>query len=100
MGLVRSPRTVGGLQLSANPLIQFRRVTLHPSPDRRWIYGEVRLAHYLRQIAIAEGVAQVPANTKHDDLIRKNVALGTVLLAWKPSSFTLTDHPRPFAIQP
>jgi hypothetical protein len=34
-------------------------------------YGEVPLAHYLRQIAIAEGVAQIPANTEHDDLIRK-----------------------------
>ncbi len=70
-GLICSPRTVGRLQLSANSLIQFGCVTLHPSPDRRWIYGEVPLAHYLRQIAIAEGVAQVPANTEHDNLIRK-----------------------------
>jgi hypothetical protein len=71
IGLIRSPRTVGGLQLSANSLIQFRSVTLHPSPDRRWINREVPLAHYLRQIAIAERVAQVPANTEHDNLIRK-----------------------------
>ena len=42
-------------------------LTLDPAPDCDVVNGEVALGHDLLQVAIRQGVSQVPANAKDDD---------------------------------
>ena len=57
--------------LAANPLIQHRRVSLDPGPDRDMVQGQAPLRHDLFQIAVREGIPQVPANAQKDDDVFK-----------------------------
>ena len=45
-----------------------RRVFLNPPVDRCMIDCEVALLHHLFEIAITEGIAQIPANAQENNL--------------------------------
>ena len=68
VGFVRAPRPIGHPQFPAAAPVEFRRVTLHPTPDRDVIDGEVPLGHDLFQISEAEPKPPIPAYTQDDDL--------------------------------
>src|SRR5262249_35053173 len=67
VGFVYPPRTVGRLQFPPAPLVEFRRVPLHPTPNGRVVGSQTSLAHKLLDIAIREGISQIPTDhTKND----------------------------------
>ena len=55
--------------LATSPPVQHRCVVLDPAPDRDVVNGEVPLGHDLLQIAVGEGVSQVPSNAQQDNRI-------------------------------
>jgi hypothetical protein len=65
--LIDPPGPIGAAQIAANSLIQNRRIALDPTPDRDVVNGEVPLGHDLLQIAVRQGVSQVPADAQEDD---------------------------------
>jgi hypothetical protein len=65
--LVHPPGGRAVALIPADPLLQFRRVTMDLAHDRRWFYLDTALLHHLRQFAIADPVLAVPANTHQDD---------------------------------
>jgi hypothetical protein len=48
---------------------------LNPAEDRRWVDIDAALLHYFGQIAIADPVFAIPAETQQDDLNGKAAAL-------------------------
>jgi len=53
--------------LAVKPLIQNRRLMLYPAPDRDVVHRKAALCHHFRQVAIAEGVPQIPPHAQNDD---------------------------------
>src|SRR5262249_32510654 len=71
VGLVDAPGAIGAANLPTNPLIQHRRIALDPAPDRDMIDGHTPLRYDLLQVAIGEGISQVPPNAKENDHVFK-----------------------------
>ena len=62
--LIHAPGMIGTPEFAAEPLIQNRRETLDPTPDRDMVHGEAALSRYFLQIPVAERIPQVPTNTQ------------------------------------
>ena len=62
--LIHAPGTIGAAEFAAKPLIQNRRETPDPTPDRDMVPGEAALRRYFFQIPGAERIPQVPADTQ------------------------------------
>ena len=65
------PGLVGRLELTAQPLFQFRTVTLNPTPDRRAIRLKPALGEQLFHIAQRRRIAQVPTHGAQNQLRRR-----------------------------
>ena len=55
-------------QMRPTFFLQLQRISLNPAIDGRMIDTEATLSHHLFQIAVAEGVAKIPAHTYENDL--------------------------------
>ena len=54
--------------MRTNSFLQFRSIGLNPPIDRRVIEREATFIHHFFEIAIAEGIAQIPTYTEKDDV--------------------------------
>jgi hypothetical protein len=61
--------------VSANPLLDLRRVALDSAKEGGWVDADTALLHHLSQVSIADAVFAVPAHAQQDDLDRKAAAL-------------------------
>ena len=68
VGLIDTPGPIGGLEMTAQPLLQFWTVALDPAPDGRVVRFEAALAEQLFDIAKRERVSQVPARGAQNQL--------------------------------
>ena len=68
VGLIDAPGPVGWLEMTAQPLLQFRTVALDPAPDCRVVCLQAALAEQLFDIAERERVPQVPAHGAKNQL--------------------------------
>src|SRR5215831_8682071 len=71
IGLIDPPGFAGRLEMTAQPLFQFRTVTLNPAPDRRVIRLETALGEQLFDIAERERVPKIPAHGTKNQLRRR-----------------------------
>ena len=62
VGLIDAPGPVGWLEMTAQPLLEFRTIVLDPASDCRVIFLQAALAEELFDIAERERVPQVPAH--------------------------------------
>ena len=62
VGLIDTPGPIGWLEMTAQPLLQFRTVALDPAPDCRVVRLQAAFAEQLCDIAERERVPQVPAH--------------------------------------
>ena len=65
--LVDSIRIRGASQKWPAPLVDLRRIALHPSIDRRMVDTQAPLAHHFFEVAVTHGIPQVPPNTQEDE---------------------------------
>ena len=68
VGLIDAPGPVGWLEMTAQPLLQFRSIALDPAPDCRVVRLHAAFAEQLFDIAERERVPQVPAHGAKDQL--------------------------------
>ena len=68
VGLIDAPGPVGWLEMTAQPLLQFRTVVLDPSPDCRGVCLQVALAEQFFDIAERERVPPLPAHGAKNQL--------------------------------
>ena len=67
VGLVHPPRFVVRLQIVPQPLFQFRRIALYPTPHRRMISLQPAFLEQLLHIPERQRIPQVPAHRAQDD---------------------------------
>ena len=67
VGFVHAPGAIRTAELTAYPLMQHWRIAFDPAPDRDVVNGKAPLRHDLLQIALGEGISQVPRNAEEDD---------------------------------
>jgi hypothetical protein len=63
------PGKINWFQLTPEPHIEFRCITLHPSPNRRRIHRKVPFRHHLGQISITERISEVPTYAQDNHFI-------------------------------
>src|ERR1051326_2958053 len=63
------PGSIRVPQVTANASVQDGRIALDPTPDGHMVNGQTALRHHLLQIAIRQGVSQIPANAQENDHI-------------------------------
>ena len=68
VGLIDAPGPVGWLEMTAQPLLQFRTVALDPAPDCRVVRLQAAFAEQLFDIAERERVPQLPAHGAKNQL--------------------------------
>ena len=68
VGLIDTPGPLGGLEMTAQPLLQLGTVVLDPAPDGRVVRFQAALAELLFAIAERERVPQVPAHSAQNQL--------------------------------
>ena len=61
VGLIDTPGRVGGLEMTAQPLLQFGAVALDPAPDAAVVGLQTTLAEQLFDIAERERLPEIPA---------------------------------------
>ena len=66
--LVDVPAAAVAVAAPLNPAIEFRRVVLDPAVDGGVIDREAALGHHLLEVALAQGVAALPAHAQQDDV--------------------------------
>ena len=66
IGLIRPPRTPDRLGILAPALLKDRNKADHPAHDRGVGHREAPFRHHLHEIAVAELIANVPANAEDD----------------------------------
>src|SRR6202158_3990873 len=71
IGFIDTPGFVGRLEMTAQPLFQFRTVTLNPTPDRRVICLQTALGEQLFDIAQRQRVPEIPAHGTNNQLRRR-----------------------------
>jgi hypothetical protein len=69
VSLVNSPRAARWASQRVPTLLELGNESLDPRPNRRWGDGQPPLGQHFGQVAQAESVRNVPADTKHDDII-------------------------------
>ena len=62
VGLIDTPGLIGGLEMTAQPLLQFGTVVLDPAPDGRVVCFQAALAEQFFDIAERERIPKVPAH--------------------------------------
>ncbi len=62
--LIDSVRRAAHLQVWTNALVNFGRVSLHPTEERRVLDRQAALAHHLGEVAVGELRPAVPTDTK------------------------------------
>jgi hypothetical protein len=100
---VRFVDTLGPIRaadLTAKALIQHRRITLDPAPDRDIVDRQAPLSRDLLQITVRQGVSQVPPNALEDDSVFKNVTRGTVLAVFASPLHPTKSAQVAFATEP
>ncbi len=68
IGFIDTPGIVGRLEMTPQPLFQFRTVTLNPTPDSRVIRRQTALGEQLFDIAQREPVAKIPPHRTQNQL--------------------------------
>ena len=68
IGLIDTPGPIGGLEMTAQPLLQFGTVALDPAPDCRVVRFQAALAEQLFDIAERERIPKVPAHGAQNQL--------------------------------
>ncbi|VEI77045.1 Uncharacterised protein [Serratia fonticola] len=68
VGVVHAPPTSHGTFMSAEGLIQKRYQANNPAVKSGMVNNNVALRHYLFEIAQAEGISQIPANTLNNNI--------------------------------
>jgi hypothetical protein len=68
VGLIDAVRVIRLGKMRAAPLVEFRRIALHPAKHCRMIDGAPALLHQFFDITVAEGVAEIPPHAADDDL--------------------------------
>jgi len=98
IGLVDSPGSIRMTPLPPRPLVQDRRITLYPTPNRDVINRKTALHHHFFQVAIAQRVAQIPADAQNDDHVlevppseQRRSLLPHGITVPKPSAAVATD---------
>ena len=67
IGFVYPPGTVSRLQFPRAPLVEFRCIPLHPTPNGGVVCSQTSFTDKLLDIAIREGISQIPTDrTKND----------------------------------
>jgi len=62
VGLIDAVGVAGQSQVRTNSFLQFRSICLNPPVNGRMIDREAAFLHHFFEIAITEGVAQIPAD--------------------------------------
>ena len=65
---VDAPGVCGRFQVRPASGFEFGRIPLNPTKDRGVIDRESPLLHHLFQVSVAEGISQIPADAKQDDV--------------------------------
>ena len=68
IGFIDAVGVIRRSQVRTTPFLQFRSISLDPSVDRRLIDCEVALLHHFFEVAITDGIAQIPANAQENNL--------------------------------
>src|SRR5262249_23118561 len=68
IGFIDTVGVIRRSQVRAIPFLQFRSIALDPSIDCRMIDREVALLHHFFEVAITDGIAQIPANAQENNL--------------------------------
>ena len=68
VGLIHPPGAAHPPGVPLPPLLEFRRVMLHPSHNRRVGHPNATFAHHADQIPVAQLETQIPPNTQHHNL--------------------------------
>jgi hypothetical protein len=71
VSLIDTPGFVSRLELTAQPLFQFRALTLNPTPDRRVIRRQTALGEQLFDIAQRQRAAKIPTHGTQNQLWRR-----------------------------
>jgi hypothetical protein len=58
-------------EMRTTPLVEIRRVALHPAKHRRMIDGDPTLLHQFFDITVAQGITEIPPHPADADLTRK-----------------------------
>src|SRR5215471_11896027 len=66
VSLIHPPGAIGGLQLLATTLIQFRRIALDPSPDGSVVGSQAALGEKFLDVPIGERKSQISPNRTGD----------------------------------
>jgi hypothetical protein len=66
-GPIHPPRTLDRLDILVPPLLEHRDKANHPAHDRGVCHREAPFRHHLHEIAVAELIPHVPADTEGDD---------------------------------
>ena len=90
--LVDSPGAARTTQVSTNSFVQFRGIARDPARDSGMIHAESPLRHQLLYITVAQGIAQIPADTQRGSLHQQNGAhlrssAGRCTSGFRPSRF-------------
>jgi hypothetical protein len=67
VSLVDPPGPIWMAPFPPQSLVQDRRITLYPTPNRDVIHRQTALHHHFFQVAVAQRVAQIPADAQNDD---------------------------------
>jgi hypothetical protein len=89
---IDSPGPIRMPDMTPDSFVENRSVPQHPASNRGMIDAQPTFRHHLFQIAIAEGIPEIPAHTEHELLHPGSVVLGILL----GGSFAL-GLPRPIS---
>jgi hypothetical protein len=57
--------------MRATPLVELRRVVLHPPKHGGVIDGDASFPHQFFDIPVTQGITEIPPHATHDELTRK-----------------------------
>src|SRR5260221_9727608 len=92
--LIHSPGVIGGFEMRSTALVEFRGIPLDPAVDGRMIDAESALSHHLFQVAVAQCIAQVPADAQENYLAFKGTPFERILLGHKGNSSAVLEYSR------
>ena len=75
IGFVDPPGRGTIVMIAASPLLDLRRITLHPSKDGGVVHHDAAFLHHLGQIAVADAVFAISTHAEKDHIGRKPPAL-------------------------
>ena len=101
VGLIDAPGPVGWLEMTAQPLLEFRTVALDPTPDCRVVRLQAAFAEQFFDIAERERVPQVPAHGAKNQLgfglspleDRRRIVFFMISSGYQPPSAKVATQP-------